>query len=85
MPQLIKELQKLNENLQKANESKTQVTTIPTTRDWVDVVCQCDGCGFTANYDDLPPAVDLSMRLSVGGVYSDVECPKCGALCFPVE
>ena len=46
---------------------------------------KCDGCGLVADYEDLTPARDLSMRLTVGGLYSDVECPECGALCFPVK
>jgi predicted nucleic-acid-binding Zn-ribbon protein len=47
--------------------------------------CECDNCGFTAQYERLPQAQDLSMRLTVGGLYTDVECPKCGCLCFPIK
>lgn len=48
-------------------------------------LCRCDNCGFEAKHDDLPEAKKLSMRLEPGGTYTDVECPECGALCFPVE
>lgn len=47
--------------------------------------CQCANCGFKAKYEDLPPAKDVYERLGMGDTYSDVECPKCGALCFQCE
>lgn len=43
----------------------------------------CDGCGFEDDYSNLPAATKLSMRVTPGGNYTDVECPECGALCFP--
>jgi predicted RNA-binding Zn-ribbon protein involved in translation (DUF1610 family) len=43
----------------------------------------CDNCGYTAAADDLPEAKDLWQRLTPGGIYTDKECPECGALCFP--
>lgn len=45
----------------------------------------CDNCGFTAGYDKFHDARELSARISVGGVYTDKECPDCGALAYPVE
>ena len=47
--------------------------------------CECDNCGFIDDYDNLPMAEDLCERLTVGCTYTDVECPKCGALCFPLK
>jgi hypothetical protein len=47
-------------------------------------LCKCANCGFKANYADLPDAKDLDKRHGIGDVFSDAECPKCGALCFPV-
>lgn len=47
--------------------------------------CQCANCGFKAKYEDLPPAKDVYERLGMGDTYSDVECPKCGALCFQCD
>lgn len=47
---------------------------------------QCANCDHVAEYVDLPPAQDLAKRMaemSPGDVFSDVECPDCGALCFP--
>ena len=43
----------------------------------------CDNCEHTAAYDDLPNATDLLQRLTPGCVFTDKECPVCGALCFP--
>lgn len=46
---------------------------------------RCDNCEFEDEEDDLPDAKELSMRLTPGGKYTDKECPKCHALCFPIE
>ncbi len=46
---------------------------------------QCDMCGDKQPYATLPKAKDLHERLDLGGPYTDVECPECGALCYPVE
>ncbi|TXI09401.1 MAG: hypothetical protein E6Q76_05710 [Rhizobium sp.] len=43
----------------------------------------CDNCHFRADADDMNEAKDLLMRLDVGGIFTDRECPKCGALAFP--
>jgi len=45
----------------------------------------CDNCGYRANREKFKDAEDLSMRLSPGCIYTDVECPKedCGALAYP--
>ena len=49
-------------------------------------LCQCDNCGFRARYNKLPPAKDIEERCAdPRDEYSDVECPKCGALCFEIE
>ena len=45
----------------------------------------CQNCGFEAPYDDLSAARDVATRNTPGEPYSDVECPKCGALCLPKE
>lgn len=47
--------------------------------------CQCESCAYKADYKSLPPAKDLFERVHIGGIFSDVECPKCGALCFPIK
>lgn len=49
-----------------------------------EVFC-CAGCGYQSAYGDLPEAKDITLRHCVGDVFSDVECPECGALCFPLE
>jgi len=48
---------------------------------------KCDNCGWIGDYDEAKPAEKLSMRIDIGGTYTDVECPDedCGALCYPVE
>ena len=43
----------------------------------------CDNCGCTEERENLPNAKDLHQRLVPGGIYTDKECPACGALCFP--
>lgn len=45
----------------------------------------CDDCGYTADVNEFPMAKRLFERLLPGYTYTDVECPKCGALAFPVE
>jgi predicted RNA-binding Zn-ribbon protein involved in translation (DUF1610 family) len=45
----------------------------------------CDNCGLTDDEDALPYAKSLSLRLTPGEAYTDKECPKCGALCFPTK
>lgn len=48
-------------------------------------LCECDNCGYRAHYNSLPPAKDIEERCAdPRDEYSDVECPKCGALCFEV-
>ena len=47
--------------------------------------CVCDNCGYTDAYKALPPAQDLLRRVVVGELFTDKECPKCGALCFPKD
>lgn len=47
-------------------------------------VLQCDNCNFTARTWQMQPVKDIGQRIDVGGVYTDKECPHCGALCYPV-
>lgn len=44
----------------------------------------CANCDFTADEDSFKPAKHLSQRIDPGGIYTDIECPKCGALAYPV-
>lgn len=46
---------------------------------------ECDSCGFIGENDELPDAKHLLQRLTVGGVFTDKECPHCSALCFPLD
>lgn len=46
---------------------------------------RCAGCALTGNEADFVPAVNPERRARRGEVYSDVECPACGDLAFPVE
>jgi hypothetical protein len=46
---------------------------------------RCANCSFEADREDLPDAKDLFIRLEAGGIFTDKECPKCGALAFPVK
>jgi predicted RNA-binding Zn-ribbon protein involved in translation (DUF1610 family) len=47
--------------------------------------CVCDNCGFQAPSSLLPSAQNLAERTDPGGEITDVECPKCGALCYEEE
>ncbi len=46
---------------------------------------ECDNCDFKALAYQFDEAVDISQRIDPGGIYTDKECPKCGALAYPVE
>lgn len=48
------------------------------------MICKCDNCGREAGYETLPRAKNIEKRHEIGGIYSDVECPECHALCFPL-
>lgn len=43
----------------------------------------CDNCERKGDREDFVEAKRLNQRLAPGGVYTDVECPDCGALAFP--
>jgi hypothetical protein len=45
---------------------------------------QCENCEYTNEYSALPQARDLAERFEPSETYTDVECPLCSALCFPV-
>ena len=48
-------------------------------------IYRCANCSFEAEREGLPDAKDLFLRLEAGGIFTDKECPKCGALAFPVK
>lgn len=45
---------------------------------------RCDNCGHTCREDELEPIVDLLMRIEPGGTVPSGQCPRCGALAYPV-
>lgn len=45
----------------------------------------CANCSWKGPEERAKEAQDLTMRHEVGSLYSDRECPKCGALCFPTD
>jgi len=45
---------------------------------------ECDNCNHQGTEENLPDVKKLFSRLTVGGIFTDKECPKCGALCFPI-
>lgn len=45
---------------------------------------QCANCEHIDEYRALPEARDLLERFEPGEIYTDVECPLCSALCYPV-
>lgn len=46
---------------------------------------ECQNCGHTAAEDKMAPAKDITLRFLPGDTFSDLECPKCGAICLPVN
>jgi hypothetical protein len=45
---------------------------------------ECQNCGRKAEGAKLPPVDDPQMRFEPGDVYTDRQCAKCGALCYPL-
>lgn len=45
---------------------------------------KCCNCGRTADEGDFVLARNPLGRHTMGDIFSDMECPKCGALAFPV-
>ena len=45
---------------------------------------ECQNCGRKAEGAKLPPVDDPQMRFEPGDAYTDRQCAKCGALCYPV-
>ena len=48
------------------------------------VSLKCDNCAWRGPYDNARPAHNIAERIDLGGPYTDVECPDCGALAYPV-
>ena len=46
---------------------------------------KCQNCQWDGPQEACKPAKDVHMRHVPGDVFSDLECPECGALCFPVH
>lgn len=48
---------------------------------------QCANCGHIATRGDCPDvkAAALTQRMDPGDTFTDKECPKCGALAYPIE
>lgn len=46
---------------------------------------KCQDCEWTGPIADCKPAKNLTQRVAVGESMPAGECPKCGALCHPVE
>ena len=44
---------------------------------------ECQHCGMVGEETQFPPAKDLHLRNQPGDMFSDQECPDCGALAFP--
>lgn len=45
----------------------------------------CQNCEFEAAVDAFHEATGIEVRHTMGDVYSDKECPECGALAFPKD
>lgn len=45
----------------------------------------CDNCGEVFGGEDISPIENFFQRVEPGGIVPSGECPKCGALCYPVK
>ncbi len=46
---------------------------------------ECDSCPWAGPAAELAPIADLHRRVDPGGIVPSGECPKCGALAYPLE
>lgn len=49
------------------------------------LILACQNCGWKGSENDADEADNVSLRHSLGDLYSDQECPECQALCYPVH
>lgn len=49
------------------------------------MIYRCQNCGLSGDEEDFDEAKDLLLRMTPGDIFSDKECPRCGALAFPIE
>lgn len=47
------------------------------------VFMRCDNCSWRGRYENANRAKHIAERIDLGGSYTDVECPDCGALVYP--
>ena len=45
---------------------------------------ECDNCSKQFTEDQCNEAKDILMRMERGSIFTDLECPECGALCYSV-
>jgi hypothetical protein len=50
-----------------------------------EAILRCADCRHEAAESEFVAARDVFERNSLGDVFSDMECPECGALAFPVD
>ncbi len=48
-------------------------------------IYECQNCGFQDDESKFKEAKDLFERHAPGDTFSDIECPHCGALAFPIK
>lgn len=46
---------------------------------------KCDNCAFTAEEEVFVAARDLDQRIDIGGPFTNLECPCCAALAYPLS
>lgn len=46
---------------------------------------ECDNCHHRGRREDFHSAKKVATRIDPGGTHTDKECPRCGALAYPVE
>ncbi len=46
---------------------------------------KCQNCGWVGSDEECAEAEDVEQRHEVGDVFSNLECPRCDALCYPLR
>lgn len=46
---------------------------------------ECDNCAFQGEDHRFKPARDISERIMPGMIYTNLECPHCGGLAYPLD
>lgn len=69
----------------RAKDNATHPNLLRHSADLIPSKSKCQDCQETFNDGDLAPIDDIYERVSPGEIMPSGECPKCGALCQPID